>query len=86
MIFSRLLIESLDTPISKNKERVIVQLSDIDENLKFIFRFRMMINAAHDYRVFINRNYEYEIEMASFTTYFSHRFILYENDLRMSLS
>ena len=78
MIFKKLLIESLDTPISKNKKRVIVQLSDIDENLKFIFRFRMMINAANDYRVFVNRNYEYENEMASLSTSFLNRFIPYE--------
>ena len=42
-----MVIESLDTPITKNEKRVIVQLSDIDENLKFIFRFRRMINTAH---------------------------------------
>ena len=43
-----------------------------------------MINAANDNRVFINRNFEYENEMASLTQYFLNRFILYENDLKIS--
>ena len=43
----------------------------------------MMINAANDCRVFINRNYEYENEMATLTTDFMNRFILFENNLSL---
>ena len=38
----------------------------------------MMINAANDYRVLINRNYDYENEMASLATYFLNRIILFK--------